>query len=116
MLQIATTFLNGQLSQLNSMLLGKAHCFSFFTSFAISALLLRTSDSGNQCWLSRNHRLEKYVQERVEFQFSEPDGGDRQGEVLDGVEEDGLCVLAEVETTVRQVGLLLHLFNPNIQR
>ena len=94
----------------------KKHIARPLTSFSISALLFRTSDSGNQCWLSRNHRLEKYVQERVEFQFSEPDGGDRQGEVLDGVEEDGLCVLAEVETTVRQVGLLLHLFNPNIQR
>ena len=35
-----------------------------------------------------------------EFQFSEPDGGDWQGEVLDGVGEDGLCVLEEVETTV----------------
>ena len=95
----------------------KKHIARPLTSFSISALLFRTSDSGNQCWLSRNQTyLRKDIQERVEFQFLEPDGGDRQGEVLDGVEEDGLCVLAEVETTVRQVGLLLHLFNPNIQR
>ena len=81
------------------LILAKAHCFSFFTSFAISALLFRTSDSGNQCWLSG---IQRYVRKRGsgEFQFSEPDGGDRQGEVLDGVGEDGLCVLEEVEATV----------------
>ena len=47
------------------------------------------------------------------FKDVRPNRGDGQGEVFNGVLEEGFGVLTKVEATVRQIRLLLDLFIKN---